>query len=50
MICKGPLIVLIMTFYYLNWDFYGVRGKINDLIKSYLKNSYQRILRGSKDS
>jgi len=19
--CKGPLIVLIMTFYYLNWDF-----------------------------
>ena len=25
-------------------------GKFNDLIKSYLKNSYQRILIESKDS
>ena len=31
-------------------EFYRERGKINDLIKSYLKNWYQRILMESKDS
>lgn len=31
-------------------EFYVGRGKINDLIKSYLKNRYQRVLMESKDS
>ena len=31
-------------------EFYRARGKINDLIKSYIKKRYQRILRESKDS
>jgi hypothetical protein len=31
-------------------EFYRVRGKINDLIKSYLKNRYHRVLIESKDS
>ena len=31
-------------------EFYRGRGKINDLIKSYLKNRYHRVLIESKDS
>ena len=31
-------------------EFYRVRGKINDLIKTYLKNRYHRVLRESNAS
>ena len=31
-------------------EFYGIRGKFNELIKSYLNNRYQRILTRSKKS
>jgi len=30
-------------------EFYGVRDKVNDLIKSYLKNRYPRVLIECKD-